>query len=402
MTAASQDEVRRNNLALVLRRLHLDGPVSRSELVALTGLNRSTVGDLVTELAAEGLVVEQPGASGSVGRPSLVVAPRAESAVTLAFDFRVERVVGAIVGIGGEIIARVDAPNTRTDVGPNAAVEQLLEMSHELLDAVPDDALWVGTGVGVPGVVDASNGMVKQAPNLNWIDVPLGELLSKGFRDVFGDVPGMFIGNDADLGAWAEHIRGAGAAAHNVIYISGEVGIGGGVVLNGQLMSGAGGYGGEIGHMVIDPDGDPCRCGSRGCWETLIGRNCVIHCLPGHSSTTDIADVIAALHAGDPQVREGLHQVGTWLGIGLGNLVNIFNPDVIVLGGHLSALLPEVHDEIDEHVGHALRASREQVHIVVPALGVDSTLVGAAESAFAPLLARPIEALRQSSTLVAL
>ncbi|MDD2858317.1 MAG: ROK family transcriptional regulator [Candidatus Nanopelagicales bacterium] len=402
MTAASQDEVRRNNLALVLRHLHFDGPVSRSELVAYTGLNRSTVGDLVTELADEGLVVEQPGASGSVGRPSLVVAPRAESAVTLAFDFRVERVVGAIVGIGGEIIARVDAPNTRTDVDPQAAIEQLLDMSHELLDAVPDDALWVGTGVGVPGIVDASNGMVKQAPNLNWIDVPLGEMLARGFREVFGDVPATFIGNDADLGAWAEHIRGAGAAVRNVIYISGEVGVGGGVVLNGQLMSGAGGFGGEIGHMVVQPDGLPCRCGSRGCWETVIGRNAVIHCLPGNTDATDIAQVIDALHAGNPRVRAGMHEVGNWLGIGLGNLVNIFNPDVIVLGGHLSALLPELKDEIDAMVGRSIRAAREQVHIVVPALGRDSTLVGAAESAFAPLLERPIEALRQSSTLVAL
>ena len=398
--AASQDEVRRNNLATVLRRLHLEGQTTRSELVAHTGLNRSTVGALVSELKDEGLVVEEPGSSGSVGRPSLAVAPRAESAVVLAFDFRVERVVGAVVGLGGVIIDRIEHTHMRAEVSPAVAVRQLLSMTRELLESVPQDALWVGTGVGVPGIVDPRDGLVKQAPNLDWVDVPLGKLLSRALREEFGEVPFTVIGNDADLGALAEHVRGAAAGLRNVIYLSGEVGIGGGVVLNDQLMSGAGGFGGEVGHMVVDPDGAACRCGSRGCWETVIGLDAIVSCLKNGNGDTTVADVIASAQAGDRDTVRRLDAVGAWLGIGIGNLINIFNPDVIVLGGHLSEVLPEVRRIIEEKVAHAIRASREQVHIVAPVLGVESTLVGAAESAFVPLLAGPIEALRESSSFL--
>jgi len=241
---------------------------------------------------------------------------------------------------------------------------------------------------------------VKQAPNLDWVDVPLGKLLSQALRDEFGEVPFTVVGNDADLGALAEHVRGAAAGLRNVIYLSGEVGIGGGVVLNDQLMSGAGGFGGEVGHMIVDPEGAPCHCGSRGCWETVIGLDAVVSCLKQATSDTTVADVVAAAQAGDRDTQRRLDAVGSWLGIGISNLINIFNPDVIVLGGHLSEILPEIRKNMEEKVGHAIRASREQVHIVAPVLGVESTLVGAAESAFTPLLAGPIEALRESSSFL--
>jgi len=399
--AASQDEVRRYNLAAVLQRLHIGGPVSRSELVALTGLNRSTVGALVAELAEQGLVIEAPGSAGSVGRPSLMVMPQPRSAIVLAFDFRVDRTVGAVVGLGGETISRVERSRQRSEFAPDLSVAQLIDMAHELLEEVPEETLWVGTGVGLPGIVNERTGVVSQAPNLGWIDVPFAQMVTDALRKEFGEVPTTVTSNAADLGALAEHTRGAAVDSGNVIYISGEVGIGGGVVLGGALMTGAGGSGGEIGHMIVNPTGVECRCGSRGCWETVIGRGAVLSCIQDSNFVGDAQDVIDAALAGDAAVQERLANVGRWLGIGLVNLINIFNPEVIVLGGHLGQLYPVVAKEVNEQISHALRAPREQARIAIPRLGEDSTLIGASESAFASLLSRPMEAVSESSTFMA-
>ena len=399
--AASQDEVRRHNLATVLRRLHLGGAVSRSELVALTGLNRSTVGALVNELAEQGLVVEEPGASVGVGRPSLVVAVQPRSAVVLAFDFRVDRTVGSVMGLGGDMIERVERARSQSASAPKIAIQQILDMTHELLECVPEETIWVGTGIGVPGIVNAKSGLVSQAPNLGWVDVPFEQLIRTSMQEEFGEVPPIFVSNDADLGVLAEHTRGRAVAARNVIYLSGEVGIGGGVILNGELMSGAGGFGGEVGHMVVNPSGTKCRCGSRGCWETVIGRASILNCIPDAEMYGEVQDVLTVVENGDDEVQQRLDSVGRWLGIGLVNLVNIFNPEVIVLGGHLGQIYPTVASSVLRELDNALRASREQVTVAVASLRDDSTLIGASESAFAPLLNSPLETLNESSTFVA-
>ncbi len=396
-----QDEVRRNNLARVLRRLHLGGSASRSDLVAITGLNRSTVGALVTELTDAGLVSEQSGATGTVGRPSLVVIPEPESAFVIALDFRVDRVVAAAIGLGGTTLARREHRHGRSGYGPDAAVPQMSAIASDLLEAVPEGATWVGVGVGVPGIVDGSTGVVKLAPNLEWVDVPLGELMRASLAELLGDVPPVVIGNDADLGALAEHTRGAAVGCENVIYLSGEVGIGGGIVLDGHVLTGAGGFGGEVGHMIVNPSGALCHCGSSGCWETVIGRDAVLVSAGRPSENDDISHLLQAADAGDREARAALDDFGAWLGIGLRNLVNIFNPEVIVLGGHLGVLLPSVVDAMDARLRQSIAASLEQVHVVPAALGSDSTLTGATEAAFAALLANPLGTLEQSSTLVA-
>lgn len=399
-TAGSHDDVRRNNLARILRRLHVGGAASRSELVSVTGLNRSTVGALVAELADAGLVSEQAGATGSVGRPSLVVVPEPGSAIVLAFDFRVDRIVAAVVGLGGTVLARTEQRHRRSGYGPDLAVRQMTSIAHELLDVTPEGAVWVGTAIGVPGIIDAAAGLVKLAPNLGWVDVPVCALLEQALATEFGDVPPIAIGNDADFGAIAEHSRGTAAGDGNVIYLSGEIGIGGGLVIDDRPLTGAGGFGGEVGHMIVDPNGTVCRCGSRGCWETVIGRDAIVQGV-AEGDEADIADVVAAAHEGDARARASLEEFGRWLGVGLRNLVNIFNPEVIVLGGHLGVLLPEVETIVDAQVQDSIPASRDQVRVVVAGLGEDSTLIGAAESAFAPLLANPLDTLDAASTLVA-
>ena len=365
--------------------------------MAFTGLNRSTVGVLVSELAEAGLVNEVAGSPGQVGRPSLMVQPTPESAVVTAVDLRVDRTVVAVVGLGGEELWRREQAHRRANFTPASAVRNLVSLMRQALRHAPSDAVWVGIGIAVPGIVeDREGGVVRLAPNLGWANVPLAEMVRDAVAAEFGAAPPVHVGNDADLGAVSEHVRGVGAHDRNLIYLSGEVGIGGGVVIDGRALVGAGGFGGEVGHMVVDPSGPACRCGASGCWETFIGRDAIVAAAGMSTDEHEVADVVAAASHGNAQAAEAIHAAGEWLGIGLANLVNMFNPEVIVLGGHLRLLLPLVGGTVDRRIGRALPAAREQVRVAVPALGGDSSLLGAAEAAFEELLSDPIEMLGRS------
>ena len=268
LAGATQDEVRRHNLGSLLRLLHVHGPTSRSDLTALTGLNRSTVGALTTDLAEAGLVREQaPVGKGGAGRPSIMVAPAGERVYVLALDVGVDHLIAARVGLGGEVLDRRELRQSHGDYDNARILRYLEKLARSVLAGAPADALCVGIGAGVCGIVAHSDGVVRFAPNLGWVDVPFGQQIA----DRLGTSLPVTVGNDADLGAVAEHIRGAAAGASNVVYLSGEVGLGGGLIVDGRPMMGAGGYGGEVGHMVVNPQGRLCECGARGCWETEVG-----------------------------------------------------------------------------------------------------------------------------------
>jgi predicted NBD/HSP70 family sugar kinase len=393
--ASTQDDLRRHNLARLLRRLHEGGAARRSDLVAFTGLNRSTVGVLVSELAEVGLVNEGAGSAGQVGRPSLMVQPVPGSAVVVVFDLRVERTIVALVGLGGEVLLRKEQRHRRTSYTPEAAIRNITTLTAQALQQAPAGATWVGVGVGVPGTVDHADGRVRLAPNLGWTEVPLGDMVRQAMVAQYGYTPTVTVNNDADLGAIFEHARGVGASCRNLIYLSWEVGIGGGVILDGRLMAGAGGYGGEVGHMVVNPEGVLCRCGAQGCWETEIGRDAVLRAAGKGWEDAEVADVIAAAAAGDRNAQAAIDHVGEWLGIGLANLVNIFNPQVLVLGGNLRELFPMVNGIVHRRLHYAMTGARDQVRVTLPALE-DSTLLGAAETAFDELLSDPIDVLARS------
>ena len=387
LAGATQDEVRRHNLGGLVRLLHVNGPMSRADLTRLTGLNRSTVGALTTDLAQAGLVRESAPVGKGVGRPSIVVTPSGGRVFALAFDLRVERTVAAVVGLGGVVLGREERHHLRRGSTPADVLAELVQLATSLLAEAPRDAHCLGIGVAIPGVVRHIDGLVRLAPNMGWVDVPVAEMLG----DRLGTTLPLVIGNDADFGAIAEHTRGSAAGTSNLIFLSGEVGVGGGIILGGRPMIGAGGYGGEVGHMVVNPTGRQCRCGRRGCWETEIGRAAVLRALGG-SSRDDVDELLARALTAAPRELD-LSRVGRWLGTGLANLVNIFNPEVVVFGGLLRKILPVVELQLREHVDSALVAPREEVRLVLPGLGSDSALLGAAEAVFSPLLDDPLGSL---------
>ena len=397
VVATTSDDVRRLNLSRILRQLHADGELSRSELVAKTGLNRSTVATLVTDLAGNGLIEEVDGPAGTVGRPSLLVSPVSTSAFVLAFDLRVERTIGAAMGLDGQVISRVDRAHRRKRLTPVAAARELATLAMELFEDLPSGSAWVGTGVALPAVVDSEAGLVRCAPNLGWVDVDFSALVIDEFMARFDGCPDTVIDNDANLGALAESIRGAGSDVQDLVFISGDVGVGGGVIMDGSLLTGASGYAGEIGHMVVNPQGNECQCGSRGCWETEVGISALMSA--AGDRFPDVPSIVEAAHAGDEEALVGLKVVTDWLAVGLGNLANAYNPDVIILGGQLRYLAQFADGAVKSQLQAWRDGRQHSLPLREPALGDDSSLLGAGEAAFAELLNDPLQAFAESYRL---
>lgn len=394
------ETVRRANLSAIVRELHLRGPQSRSELGVRTGLTRSAIRGLIGELAAAGVVEEvRSGSAGLPGRPSPVVTPVSRAVVALAMEVNVDSLAAGLVGFGGAVhnLVRVDRP--RGHLSLDDIVGDLVDLSAPMLGPLRADPALLGAGVAVAGIVRRNDGMVRQAPNLGWRDEPLAERLAGALGvDIL-----LAVGNEADLGGLAEHRRGAAVGADAVLYVTGEVGVGGNVLVGGRPLLGAAGYAGEIGHMPVNPNGKPCGCGSRGCWETEIGERAILARAgrPTDGGREAIADVIAAASAGEPRTMAAMEHLGTWLGIGLAGLVNVFDPTLVVLGGLFARLHPFVADRVGEVLDErALPAARELVTIVPAALGADGPVLGAAELAFEPFLSDPAAHARPARSVV--
>jgi len=271
--------------------------------------------------------------------------------------------------------------------------------SESVIERIAADAEWlasrrpgrcgpVGVGVSVPGTVRRRDGYVEHAPNLNWRAVPFAQLLSQAM----GGGLDVQIGNDADLGAVAEHQRGAATGYDHLVYLNGSVGVGGGIIAEGNPLHGAGGYAGEIGHMTINPDGPSCHCGSTGCIETYIGEHALLRAagVTGRHGPRAVDAVFIDAASGDPVAGQAVRTVALWLGRSLANLVNCFNPQAIVVGGSLAEVVRlerrRVEAELDRR---AMAASRSGVQLLLPGLGQESALIGAAELAFQGLLDAP-------------
>lgn len=385
----------RANLSAILRELHAHGPLSRSQLVAITGLTRSAIRSLIGEFAAAGLVSEDRAAPlGTPGRPSALVHLNPERAVVLALEIAVDSLAVALVGLGGEVRALVRVDRERGHTSVDEIVDDLVELTAVVGSRPEAREALVGVGVAVVGVVRRSDGFVSVAPNLGWRDAPLGERLATAL----GTHAPIAVANEADLGALAELRRGAAREADDVLFISGEVGVGGGLIVDGRPLTGVAGYAGEIGHIPLNPNGARCGCGSIGCWETEVGEGALL-ARAGHppdGGRSAVEAVLREAEAGSPVALGALDSVGHWLGVGLAGLVNVFNPRLVVLGGRFSRLHPFVTGTIEAELDRlALPAPRQLVRVVPATLGANASLLGAAELAFEPLLDDPAAWLRR-------
>lgn len=382
--------VRRKNLATVLGLVHRGGPRSRATITAETGLNRSTVADLVAELVGSGLVVEQlPDPTRRVGRPSPTVAV-SDRVAAIAVNPEVDAIEVGAIALGGRVLHRV-----RIDAD-TPGIEAVCEVVERVVTAWRSEALadcrLVGVGVAVPGLVRADDGVVRLAPHLGWREADIATPLSHVL-----DVPAA-IDNDASLGARAERLFGAAREHENVVYLNGGAsGIGGGLVLHGALIAGAGGYAGEWGQTRPSIPSDADRRTERGVLEDEVNRARLLDAA-GLSAVDDdaLAEVLTATRESD--LRTEVERQRRILAATLANAVNVLNPSMIVLGGFLAMLCESDPAGFTADVrAHSLAAPGEQAEIRSAALGADRLLIGAAEAAFAPLLRDPIGVLGAAS-----
>jgi predicted NBD/HSP70 family sugar kinase len=378
------DSVRRHNLSTVLTIAHNVGPVSRSDVTRETGLNRSTVGALVTELVELGLVTETgPDTNLRVGRPSPVISPNPRIAA-LAVNPEIDAVTVGLVGLDGRVqqrrrVALDHAPS------PDEAVAAAVQAIEGLIETASVDRV-VGVGVAMPGLVRPADGLVRRAPHLGWVDVPFAQMLT--------DATGLPVraSNDAQLGAYAEHVFGAGVGVSELIYVNGgSSGIGGGVILGGAAFTGAAGHAGELGHVRVGSSDAVDSGGLAGTFEAEVSRARLLAALGLEGASIDADGLTAAILASDdPAVRAEVHRQLELLGIALSTALTLFNPRLVVLGGFLATIYQADGAVLDRAVARAtLPETLEGVQITRTRLGSDILLIGASELAFEALLSDP-------------
>jgi glucokinase-like ROK family protein len=385
---ADQVWVRRKNRAIILEMLRTNRTLSRAGLAAGSNLNPSTVSSIISELINENLVCETDLVQSATGRPGRLVALNPAGGCSIGVEINVDYVMLVLTDFTANILWRA-----RQDLHPSESQELILERIDALIQQALDqgEALNLrplGIGVGAPGLVNIRTGNLRLAPNLQWKNVPLQEIWTAKFA-----LP-VYVENEANAAALGEFYFGAAQGIENFVYLSAGIGLGGGVLLNGKLFRGSSGYASEVGHMSIDPNGELCSCGKRGCLETFVGPRAVVGRVRktletglisslsgsqnGRSGGLTFEAVIEAAQAGDPVALAALQEVGRILGIGIANLVNIFNPELVVLGGALNLasaiLLPAVQQAVREN---SLEPSIENLRITPSALGAEACVMGA-------------------------
>jgi glucokinase-like ROK family protein len=400
-STADQVWVRKMNRSIILEKLRTNHSISRSGLAVETGLNASTVSNIVNDLLDEQLVREAELLQSEIGRPSRLLELNPKGGCALGVELNVDYLHAILTDFTANILWK-----KRVSIGPKDSQEKILAhlgtLIQEGLDTEEASELkQLGIGIGVPGLVDYRTGVLRIAPNLRWYDVPILDILSKRFQ-----LP-LFVENEANAAALGEYLFGAALGVENFIFLSAGYGLGGGIVLSGKLFRGSHGYASEVGHVTFDAGGEVCGCGKRGCWETFVGPRAVerrvrrtlrtgadsiMRTMAGGNLERITFDIVLeAAKEGDEVALSALHEIGRYLGIGMANLINIFNPEMIVLGGALNLASPFILPVVEQTVeANTLIPNKENISIVASAHQADATVMGAIALVLDEILREPM------------
>ena len=383
----NRDDVRQHNLSIIMRMLHLSGQVSRSQLTSTSGLNRSTISDLVSELQELGLATESEAqAPTGVGRPSLMVSPT-DSVVAFAVHPEIDATTIGLVTLGGEVVHRERILNGGSPT-PKQSAEIAAKAIAKIRAELKPGTRIAGVGVAVPGQVRFADGVIRHAPHLGWVEAPFGPVLSQ-----LTGLP-VYLDNDASLGCIAERDFGAARGLSDVVYLyAGSGGVGGGVIADGHKLLGSSGYAGELGHVRISSSTQRDYSGLEGTIEAVIRRDDLLDALKLFGADDEELDR-EIMGKPTAKVKKVIEAQVEYLGQGLANYVNIFNPQVVVLAGFLTSLFNYDPERVIQTMRDgALGASHERVIIRTGQLGTNLMMIGAAGLAFNPLLNRPSDAM---------
>jgi predicted NBD/HSP70 family sugar kinase len=367
--------VRESNTGRVIGTLTLIGVTSRAELARRTGLARSTVSSIVAELQREGLVVPRAGngRTASSGRPPSLIALNPSARLAAGLDFGKRHLAVAVADLSHTILAE-----QRREMPDDYAAEEGFAAATELTTRVlaeigADRDRLLGVGMGLPGPVHRRGTLGSATILPGWAGVRPADEMSRRLG-----LP-VQVENDANLGALAEYLWGAGAGCSSLAYLKVATGIGAGLVIDGALFRGAGGTAGEIGHTIVDETGDVCRCGNRGCLETYAGAPAIVGLLRRSLGVEmEPEQVLERARAGDAACRRVLADAGRHIGVAVASLCNLFNPERIVVGGTIASAGKIVLDPLHESVRlRAIPSAAEDVEIVPGELGERAELLGA-------------------------
>ncbi|GHH11493.1 ROK family transcriptional regulator [Streptomyces lanatus] len=377
----TQQGMRRRNLARVMHTVSAEGPLSRAAVASRIGLTRAAVSTLVDELIRSGLLEELgPERPGRVGRPGSALAVSGRGPAGIGAEIGVDHLAVCAVDLRGEVRSRAIRHGANRGRAPEPVVAELHQLVRRVVAEAESEGLWpAGLAVAVPGLVARDARTVVRAPNLDWRDTDLADLLPTDFS--------LTVGNEADFGALAELWLGHGTP-RDFLHVSAEIGIGAAVVVDGGLLRGTRGFAGELGHVPVQPDGPECPCGGRGCLEQYAGEEAVLRAA-GLEPGEDRVGLLAGRAAdGDEAVRRALRDAGTAFGIALTGAVNLLDPESVVLGGALAGLapwlLPSLEAELDR------RTAGPACPVSVSRLGPEGPLLGAAHSVVRAVLDDPV------------
>ncbi|WP_327586472.1 ROK family transcriptional regulator [Nonomuraea sp. NBC_00507] len=363
--------MRARNLAVVLGAIHGTGPHTRAALAEMTGLTKTTVSSLVADLLEAGVVTESGAVRGGErGRPGVAVSLSGHRVATLGLEINIDYLAACVVDLTRTVRLRRTQPADNRNSNPAEILERLRDLVKETtVEAESAGLRVIGAALAVPGTVEG--GVLRHAPHLGWRDVRVDDLT---------------IDNEANLAALGE--LWFGSRATDFLYVSGEIGIGAGLVVGDTVFRGTFGQAGELGHVVVVPDGPACRCGGRGCLEVYAGQDALLGPLDS------VAALVARLESGDRRALESCEHAGHALGVALTSAVHLLDPGRIVLGGIFAPLFPWLEGPVADGLGTRLGHMRgTPPPLVVSGIGADAAVLGAAGLVIQRVLADPAEVL---------
>ncbi|HET59120.1 MAG TPA: ROK family protein [Chloroflexi bacterium] len=384
---ADQFTVRQHNSALIVRALRQHQTLSRAELAAETGLNRSTVSSIVNDLIQQHMMEETTYQSDRIGRPGLLLTLNPSYGCTIGIEVNVDYLAATLLDFTYRVIWQARTPLT-PGLSPADVIMNGIAFTQEAIQEAQYRRIPpLGIGVVLPALIDTHRGAVTLGPNLGWQNISVLKYWQAQF-----DLP-ILVENDANAAAVAEHYLGNARNVENFVLITGGVGIGGGIMVDGKLMRGQNGYAAEVGHMVVDPEGQQCGCGSQGCLETVIGNTIIVeetrqllrtNKQPSRFTaesidTLNFDDIVQAGLDNDPVCRLQLQKIAYHLGLVVSQLGSLFNPEMIIIGGYshclLKFLIPEIKIVAQKH---SMQTNSPPLNIQPSHFGVNSSVIGAA------------------------
>ncbi len=380
---ATREQTRVHNSRLVLRTIYERQEISRADIARETRLTRTTVSDVVADLMAQGLIEEVGYGPSAGGKPPILLSILPDARHLIGLDLASAEFRGAVVNLRGQVQQQITVPlDDRDGEAALALVYDIIER----LRAATDSPL-LGVGIGSPGLMDASNGIVRRSVNLDWQDLPLRSLLEGRF-----DLP-VYVANDSQVAALGEYTFGSGLGVENLVVIKVGHGVGAGIVLNGRLFHGETFGAGEIGHVAVVENGERCRCGNVGCLETvasvraLLGQaqaiadgnpGSLLHSCAAGSGEITLETICRALEAGDPQVQQMVRRVGQVLGIAAANIVGLLSARRIVIAGSVACLGQALLDVVrQEMTRRSLAMVANETEIALSSIGSEIVILGA-------------------------